>query len=433
LYNKVLGNFKLGAWMKKSIIIAVFLIITFFTLRANFDSGHKKEKDLSSETVAIDESSPPEEYREIKGSIRKGETLFDIFKKYGISIADLFRLKEASADVHRLRELYPGRQYSIMLDTDDRIKSFVYWINDDTILNITRTESGFNAEKVAVQYQKKILNITGVIEDNLVSAIGNGRENLMVALELSDIFAWDIDFTTDFRKGDLVKVIVEGLYLDGKFRKYGNILSAEFQNNGDIYRAYRFGDGDDADYFDPEGKSLRKAFLKAPLNYRRISSGFSNGRFHPILKINRPHHGIDYSAPRGTPVSVVGDGTVIFAGYKGQFGKLVIVKHHNGYKTYYGHLSRIGKGIKKGTKVKQGQIIARVGATGLATGPHLHYEMRVNNKPVNPYRIKAPRVDSVPERLMAGFRKYRDEMNARLTSLKPPVLALAEEKSGDRI
>ncbi|MDA8337834.1 MAG: peptidoglycan DD-metalloendopeptidase family protein, partial [Nitrospiraceae bacterium] len=350
--------------MKRILITAVFLITAFLMMRGDFDIFNKQEN-----------AGEYGKYREISGTVRKGETLFNIFKRYNLNITELFRIKEASANIHKLRELYPGQPYKIIIDDNNRINSFIYWINDDSVLNIYRTESGFCAEKKDVDYEKRTLHLGGVIKDNLISSVGNGRENMTLALQLSDIFAWDIDFTSDIRNGDAFKIVAEGFYLNGEFKKYGNILSAEFVNNGEAYRAYRFEHDGKVDYYDDEGKSLRRAFLKAPLSFRRVSSGFSINRFHPVLKIYRPHHGLDYAAPVGTPVSAIGDGTVVFAGKKGQYGNLVIIKHPNGYKTYYGHLSRFG-GIKSGTKVRQGQIIGYVGSTGLATGPHLHYEMR---------------------------------------------------------
>ncbi|MEW6109495.1 MAG: peptidoglycan DD-metalloendopeptidase family protein [Nitrospirota bacterium] len=410
--------------MRKTLITALVLLIAFLTIRSNLNiinAGREKETT---------EIAGPEEYREIKGNIEKGETLFDIFKKYGIQATELFRLREASADVHRLRELYPGRQYKIILDTNQQVNSFEYWINDDTILNITRTESGFSAEKISIQYEKRTEHIGGIIRDNLISSIGDGRENLLLALQLSDIFAWDIDFTADLRNNDEYKIIVEGLYLDGEFKKYGDIISAEFVNNNETYYAYRFEHNGKKDYYDGEGKSLRKAFLKAPLSFRRISSGFSRGRFHPILKIYRPHHGLDYAAPAGTPVSAAGDGTVVFAGRKGQYGKLIILRHRNGYRTYYGHLSGIAKSIRSGKKVDQGQVVGYVGATGLATGPHLHYEMRINNKPVNPLKLKIPRGDSIPKKSMAEFRTFKNMMDTELASITPRnFIAAAEIKT----
>lgn len=405
--------------MRKAFIVVIFLAIAFLTIRSNFNVIDNKTE----EAVPI----KPKEYREITGNIEKGETLFDIFKKYKLDIVELFKLKEASADVHKLRDLYPGRPYKITIDDNTKINEFTYWIDDDNILNITRTESGFCAEKKTIEYEKRIQHIGGVIKDNLILSVGEGRENLMLALQLSDIFAWDIDFTTDIRNGDVFKIVVEGRYLNGEFKKYGDILSAEFINNGETFHAYRFEHNGEIDYFDIDGKSLRRSFLKAPLSFRRVSSGFSKKRFHPVLKIYRPHLGVDYAASSGTPISTVGDGTVFFAGYKGQNGNIVIIRHFNGYKTYYGHLSKIGKGIKKRVRVKQGQIIGYVGATGLATGPHLDYRIKINNNFVNPLTLKLPRGKSIPNNLMSAFETSKNEMDIRRASITPPAFAYAEK------
>ncbi len=401
--------------MKKILTVAIFMIVIFLTVRGNGPVGHTPE------------GTGPEQdkYKEISGIIKKGETLFDIFKKYGLHAGEFFKIRKASADIHRLGELYPGQPYRIIVDGNNRINTLIYWMDDDSVLNITRTGSGFCAEKKAIEYEKRILHRGGVIEDNLIASMGNNRENLMLAFQLSDILAWDVDFASDLRRGDVFKVIVEGLYHDGEFRKYGNILSAEFINDGTVYRAYRFGHGDKADYYDDRGKSLKKIFLKAPLSFRRISSGFSPGRLHPILKIFRPHHGVDYAAPAGTPVSVSGDGTVVFSGCRGGYGNLVVVRHRNGYRTYYGHLSRIGSGIVKGEHVEQGRVVGYVGATGLATGPHLHYEMRIHNEAVNPLTANLPRGGVLPKRSMAEFGRLRDGMAARLASITPAVLVAA--------
>ena len=289
-----------------------------------------------------------------------------------------------------------------------------------------RNEGGFVAEKVAIEYEKRTNHLAGTIKDNLISSIG--QEQLPVALNLSDIFAWDIDFTTDMRNGDTFKIIVEELYHENEFKRYGEIIAAEFVNNGKSYRAYRFEHNGKAGYYDDEGNTLKRAFLKAPLNFRRISSGFSTGRFHPVLKRYRPHHGIDYAAPAGTPVSAVGDGTVTFSGYKGDYGKLVIIRHPNGYKTYYGHLSRVGKGIAPGVKVGQSEIIGYVGSTGLSTGPHLHYEMRVNGAPFNPLRLKVPNGAPIPKGLMAEFEKAREQMSENLASIIPSTIVANKDK-----
>jgi murein DD-endopeptidase MepM/ murein hydrolase activator NlpD len=404
--------------MKKVFLVAILVIIPLLVIGYNFSIINRSEEVTSEEA----------KYKEIHGTINKGETLFDIFKKYRLGIEELFKLREASADIHRLRELSPGQPYKIVIDDNNQINTFIYWIDDDSILNITRTESGYCAEKKSVAYEKRIHRIGGLIKDNLISSIGEDRENLMLAIQLSDIFAWDIDFTTDLRKGDIFKIVVEGLYLDEEFKKYGEILSAEFTNNGKTYRAYKFEYNGETDYYDEEGKSLKKTFLKAPLSFRRISSGFSNRRYHPILKIYRPHQGLDYAAPAGTPVSATGNGIITFAGYKKQYGKLVIIKHSNGWKTYYGHLLKIAKGIRKGVKVEQDHVIGYVGATGLATGPHLHYEMRVNKKPVNPLTIKSVQGKFIPNKLIADFRNFRDGMDTQLASITPPTFVLAKNK-----
>ncbi len=406
--------------MGRLIIVIFFSGFVLLTVNSINSSNIRSPITLQAASDATDL------YHELIGTIKKGQTFFDIFRHYGIDMSDLAQLQKASADVYPLRNVYPGNQYKIRVDPADRVRSLVYGINDDTTLRITRTATGFLAEKISVQYEREIHYVGGAIRDNLVNAIGAGKDNTLLALNLSDIFAWDIDFSTDLRKGDEFRIIVEGLYKDGQFRKYGDILSATFKNNGKDYAAYKFEHDTEADYYDPDGNSLRKAFLKAPLNFRRISSSFTSRRLHPILKIYRPHHGIDYSAPKGTLVSVVGDGTVTFSGYKGQYGKLVIVRHPNGYRTYYGHLSRIKKNARRGSKVKQGDIIGSVGSTGLATGPHLHFEMRRNNKPVNPRTIKMPRGKPVPRKLMSSFQNVKSEMDSHLAMIKLPVYALAQ-------
>lgn len=410
--------------MKKIFIGVVLLTALVLISRSHLSVPDNTEIAKSEKSVQEDKKTI---YSEIKGSIKKGETFFNIFKKYKLDLAELFQIREAAADVHMLKELRPGRQYKITVDGNEKINSFEYWINDDDMLNIKRTETGFYAEKVSVNYEKKILHLGHVIKDNLISSLGEGRENMLLALQLSDIFAWDIDFTTDIRNYDEVKIVAEGLYLDGVFKKYGEILSAEFINDGQVYRAYRFVDNGKAGYYDDNGKSFKKAFLKAPLNFRRISSNFSNSRLHPVLKIYRPHHGLDYSAPTGTPVSALGDGKIIFAGEKGGYGKLIWLRHANGYETLYGHLSKIDKEISNGARVEQGQIIGYVGQSGLATGPHLHFEVRINNKSVNPLTVKLPRGESIPGKLMVQFRTFRNQMDTQLASIKPPAFSFAEK------
>jgi murein DD-endopeptidase MepM/ murein hydrolase activator NlpD len=238
----------------------------------------------------------------------------------------------------------------------------------------------------------------------------------LLALQVSDILAWDIDFNCDLRTGDTFKIVVEGLYQEGKFKKYGKILSTEFINNNQKHLAYRFEYDGNAGYYDVNGKSLRRAFLKAPLSFRRISSSYTSKRLHPILKIYRPHHGLDYVAAAGTPVSATADGVVVSAGYQGDYGKLVVIAHRNGYKTLYGHLSRIRSDLHQGSQVKQSDVVGYVGSTGLATGPHLHYEIRQGSARINPLRFKVDAGQAIPITQMSEFKKVTGIMDKTFAS-----------------
>jgi murein DD-endopeptidase MepM/ murein hydrolase activator NlpD len=349
-----------------------------------------------------------------------------IFEKHQLDIGELFRMRQASAGVHPLRDISVGMQYSITLDPNNTVLSLAYRIDDEEILRIIRSETGYRADKVAIEYERRIGALGGIVRSNIVSALPGGGQSALLAIELSDIFSWDVDFNTDFRKGDTFRVLVEERWLDGEFRKYGDILAAELSVDGHVYRAYRFDTGSRPDYFDDEGKSLRKAFLKAPLSYRRISSGFTKRRMHPILRIARPHLGVDYAAPAGTPVSTVGDGTVIFAGRKGPNGNLVIVRHPNGYTTSYGHLARIKKGIRRRAEVRQGDVIGTVGSTGLSTGPHLDYRIRRNGTFLNPLAVNLPRGGAIPGDRMSDFRGVRETFARSLSAISPAVFAGAE-------
>lgn len=379
--------------------------------------------DLGSIARIADPPSPPlqavpqRQFTEIADKVEKGETLSAIFKKLGFDVRELEKMVDACLGVHPLRDLREGRPYKFILDESGRIDSFTYAINDDGYLKLSRADEGYSAEKVAIAYEKRILRIGRTIKNNLIAAMEEGGGGLLLALQLSDIFAGDIDFSTDLRTNDAFKIVIEGLYRDGKFVKYGDILATEFRNSGKVHRAYAFRQGGRLSYYDEEGKSLRRSFLKTPLSFRRISSGFSRGRYHPILKIFRPHQGIDYAAAAGTPVSAAGDGRVVFAGRRGQYGNLIILRHANGYQTYYGHLSGMARGVRAGKTVDQGNVIGYVGSTGLATGPHLHYEMRVNDRPISPASLKLPHSEPLPGSLRPLFYKFLEQMDSELESI----------------
>jgi murein DD-endopeptidase MepM/ murein hydrolase activator NlpD len=400
---------------KKALGPALLVLAVVSLLAALLFLNHSPELNPS----AHSKQSAAANLLRVSGIVEKGQTFYEIFKRHGLDPGELFRVKEALAGVHSIREIRPGQPYEIHVDTEKRLSTFLYWVNDDSIVRVTRAEAGYQAEKLNLEHENKLLCLEGSIADNLIASMGGGQQNLLLALSLSDVFAWDIDFTTALRKGDTFRVLVEGLYREGEFKKYGNILAAEFVNDGVPYRAYRFEIDGRADYFDAEGRSLRKAFLKAPLSFRRISSGFSKSRLHPVLNIRRAHNGTDYVAPKGTPVSAMANGQVLSAGRQGGYGNLVVVRHPNGYKTFYGHLSGFAKGVRKGASVAQGQLIGYVGATGLATGPHLHFEMRMNDRPVNPRKVVIPPGEPVPQALLASFSAARDARAGELASAPP--------------
>jgi murein DD-endopeptidase MepM/ murein hydrolase activator NlpD len=283
---------------------------------------------------------------------------------------------------------------------------------------------------VISRYNRQVIVNTalgrGTIEDSLYRSAQEEGIDFDVAMGLAEIFAWDIDFYVDLRTGDHYSFLYERRFLDGVLFKNGRIMAAHFFNAGVHHRAYYYQvPGRKGDYYDAKGRSLRKQFLKSPLRYTRISSGFSKRRLHPILKIYRPHLGIDYAAPVGTPVQALGDGRVIYKGWKGGYGRFVAIRHNSRYTTTYAHLHRYASGLKKGQTVKQGQIIGYVGASGLSTGPHLDFRMKRDGSFVNPLRLHFPAAKPIPSAQMVPFQQHVALLESKLGR----ALALADEAS----
>lgn len=417
--------------MKKTQVGLFLILIFLFAIYLNSLSRRENPNDLPVSPASL--SSP--EITNITGTVKDGETLFDIFKKNRLDMQTLYELTNASKKVYNLAKVKPSRAYvitTLRLDdsTREEIKSFRYSIDDFQYLEVIKEQDSFIAKKMRVPYDKRPSLIQGTIKDNLINSVGDRREHLLLAYNLAEIFEYEIDFVTELREGDSYRVLVEELWLDGVFKRYGNIIAAKFLNNGKTYEAYRYEVDGKTDYYDTKGRSLKKALLRSPIRFKYISSGFNYRRKHPILKIKRPHLGVDYAAPQGTPVSTAGSGTVKYAGWKGQLGKAVIIKHPNDYETYYGHLSRIKKGIRKGKKVSQGEIIGYVGSTGLSTGPHLHYSIKRYGKFVNPLKIALPRGKSVPVKLLPDFKSHAESLSAELieSSVKNVRLLILEQK-----
>jgi murein DD-endopeptidase MepM/ murein hydrolase activator NlpD len=325
----------------------------------------------------------------------------------------------------------------VALRPDGLLAAFTYSIDELRTLHVVRRGEAFQAEVESRSYETRLGTAQGVIESSLFAAVTGGGEDDQLALDLAEIFAWDVDFNTELQKGDSFRVAVEKLYLDGRFAKYGRILAAEFVRGPRRHAAVRFdGDADggrvaasggqqsgaaspssSAGYYTPDGTPLRKAFLRSPLKFSRISSGFSRARLHPVLNIVRPHLGIDYAAPTGTPVQAAAHGVVTHAGWMGGYGQTVKLRHANGFETLYGHLSRIHVG--RGQRVTQGTCIGLVGRTGLASGPHLDYRMIRDGQYVNPLKVQSPPAEPIAAADRAAFERARDRRLALLPAAEP--------------
>ncbi len=361
----------------------------------------------------------PEIRREIiEGAIRPGDTITSLLGSY-FTPRQIHDLNKQSRNIFPLSNICAGKPYKICV-TDGGFERFEYDIDRDDQLIIRQAEEGFEIDRVPIEYTVETDLVEGTIHSSLFEAVSDIGESAELAIALSDIFAWDVNFILDIRQGDSFHALVEKRYRDGESAGYGRILAAEFTNRGDTYKAFLFKDGgQQASYYDEQGKSVRKAFLKAPLAFSRISSGFTMKRFHPISKTWKAHPAIDYAAPTGTPIKSVGDGTIIRIGYTKYNGNHIKIRHNSNYETLSLHMNGFAKGMKKGKKVSQGQVIGYVGSTGLATGPHLCFRMYKNGTPVNPYKVKTPAAKPISSERMAEFKSTIAPLMARLENRNP--------------
>ncbi len=340
-------------------------------------------------------------------TIKSGDTLASIFSKQGISSSTTHKIATLNEQTRKLRYIQPGEKIEMLLDENKQLRQMKYIPDITRTLLIQRNENQAYTSKI-VNYHLDAYPVyrEGRIDRSLFEAAANADIPENVIMDLVSIFGWDIDFSLDIRKGDRFGIVYEELYKDDVKIRNGRILSAEFVNDGKTYRAVYYTDpSGDSDYYSPDGKSMRKAFLRSPVEFSRISSRFSNKRWHPVLSKWRSHKGVDYAAARGTPIRASGDGKVAFAGRKGGYGRLVVLQHGGRYTSAYGHLHRYAKGVRSGKKVKQGQIIGYVGSSGLATGPHLHYEFRVNGVHRNPLTVKLPEAKPVNAAYLSNFNE----------------------------
>jgi murein DD-endopeptidase MepM/ murein hydrolase activator NlpD len=335
--------------------------------------------------------------------VRRGDTLEQLFRRNGLSLSDLAAIVALPDATQALRLLKPGDRVEVA-HRDGQIMSLQRELDEVKLLSIARSGEGFAVRTVERPVDVRTTAAHGVIQSSLFEAGTAAGISDRLVMDMAGIFEWDIDFIQDVRDGDQFSVIYEELWRDGVKRRDGDIVAAEFVNQGKSYRAARFEDSDGhADYYTPEGRSVRKAFIRAPLNFTRISSNFNPNRRHPLLNTIRAHRGVDYAAPTGTPVRAAGAGKVAFRGVQGGYGNVIILQHGGNITTLYGHMSRFGK-ARVGAHVEQGDIIGYVGQTGLATGPHLHYEYRVNGVHRNPRTVTLPPAEPVPPEHQNEFR-----------------------------
>lgn len=348
--------------------------------------------------------------------IQSGQNLSHILSAQGISAQKIDQIAKNSNDIFDVRKLKAGKSFFLIHQKKHHTPQFLIYEDTQTDYYVFNIDSCL-VSKGAKPVETAIETTGGIIESSLWNALVQNNASPLLSLHLSEIFAWTIDFF-GIQPGDRYKIVYEALYIDGEYAGIGKIHAAEFENMGENTSAFFFSNQTQEGFFDEKGNSLRKAFLKAPLNFKRISSRFSHSRLHPVLKIRRPHRGVDYAAPTGTPVYSIGDGAVVKKGYqKNGGGNYINIKHNSVYTSQYMHLSKFAPGMAPGVKVKQGQLIGYVGMTGLATGPHLDFRMYKNGNAVDPLKIESPPVEPILPENKKHFTQLRDSLNQILQQI----------------
>lgn len=366
-------------------------------------------------------------------TVNPGQTISTIIESQGMRKYDWMELMALGEPVERLRNLRAGDKVLLRKNAEEKLEELEYELDETHTLHVQRAEDKLEAYTLAAEIERRTAQTAGVIESSLFAdGLKAGLSNQLI-MDMADIFGYDIDFALDLREGDRFSVVYEELYKNGEKLRDGKILAAEFVNQGRSYRAMRYVDSNgQVAYYTPDGQALRKAFLRTPLDFARVSSGFNLHRRHPILNIIRAHKGVDYAAGTGTPVKATGDARVAFAGVKGGYGNVIILQHGPKYTTLYGHLSRFRPGLRVGTRVNRGQIIGYVGHSGLATAPHLHYEFRINGVHVNPVTVTMPRANGLSKVAAEKWRQQNAKTIAQLDTLSQAQVALLQAAAGSK-
>ena len=360
-------------------------------------------------------------------TVGKGDTLAKVLKNVGIEREDRAKILVAAKEAKELAQLKVGQTIRAKVDTDGSLLELQVKLDAKSSLHVELDDDDYRIHEIDRPVEKRVSRASATIQSSLFSDGQEAGLSDAQIMELAAIFGWDIDFALNLRAGDRFSVIYEAEYVDGKKVDDGAILAAEFVNQGKTYRALRFEDDDGTlGYYAPDGTSKKQAFLRTPIKLARVSSGFSLSRMHPILQTRRAHKGVDYSAPTGTPVKATGSGLVKFSGQKNGYGNVVELQHGDTYTTLYGHLSRFAQGMRIGATVKQGEVIGYVGQTGLATGPHLHYEFRVAGEHRDPLSTKLPTAVPLTAKELSVFRRKAAPLLAQLDLLDRTMVARAQ-------
>ena len=356
--------------------------------------------------------------------IKSGDNLSNLFSSQGLSARVVYNVSQAPEHGKILADVRPGQTLEFRINDQGELTQFRYVQSRLNSIFFEKAEKGYTAQKIQLEPEIRTAYAEASIADSLFLASQRAGLTDRMTMELAGIFGWDIDFALDIREGDSFNIIYEEKFLDDEKLGNGNILAATFTNRGNTYTALRYTDSKgESGYFSPDGKSMRKAFLRTPVEFTRISSRFNPNRLHPVFKTKRPHRGVDYAAPTGTPIKAAGDGRIQFSGWQNGFGNVVYIEHPNNVVTVYAHQSRLNKRLKKGSRVRQGDIVGYVGQTGWATGPHLHYEFRVNGVHRNPMTVKLPDASPIPENEKARFAKESGNLLAVLERMQGTMVA----------
>jgi murein DD-endopeptidase MepM/ murein hydrolase activator NlpD len=350
--------------------------------------------------------------------ISPNKTFSELMEAQGFDTETIHNVYESAKDIYNLAKIQAGKGMTIISSEGNDFERLEYSIDPFQTLVVSESDGVMKAELLQRSVETKEVEVGGYIYGSLYASLSRLGEKDELVANYADIFEWDIDFFKDLKEGDSFRIIFEKKYVDGEPHGYGNILAAELTNNGKVYQAIGYMRKGKLEYFSPDGKAMKKAFLAAPLKFSRISAGFSSHRFHPILKRTRPHYGIDYAAPRGTPVRAIGNGRVILAGWAGGAGKAIKIQHDREISTVYCHLSKFAGGIRSGATVSQGQVIGYVGSTGLATGPHLDFRFLRNGKYINFLSLKSPQAEALSSAEVAQFKTVSADVIQQLSTVK---------------